>query len=660
MKKRGILIILAGMGLSVHADNPIISGQFTADPTARVFGGKMYVYPSHDIPSPIESLREWFCMADYHVFSSCNLVDWTDHGVIIDQQQVPWVDGESYTMWAPDCVEKNGRYYFYFPAQPKGEGRRGFNIGVAIADNPAGPFTPVATPMAGVSGIDPCVLVDDDGSGYIYWSGMGIRGARLADNMVELASEPELMEGLPEGFKEGPFAFKREGKCYLTFPWVRGGEGATETLAYCMSDNPLGPWEFKGLIMEEWPDGCWTNHHSLVEYGGEWYIFYHHNDFSPEFDKNRSARADKVTFLSDGTIALVKPTLRGIGVADARRPLHIDRYSDIASDGARIEYLNPERKFDGWKTVLQGKGAWVRYDDVDFKDHAPKVLKIKARSKKGGTVAVNLSDAGNADAGMVEIASTDEWKIFEAPISGATFNGRHGLCVKLVKGAPVEIDYIVYDSMPAEGGDWVKSSGTVDGTYFIRPSDDCSEVDSQGFIRRWLLLDPIDKPNRSNVVFTDSYLRDAFYQQYFPGQLTSVPKDGDTERVGDDTLMWRDLESTGYNVHLYRYATTNGNRKYGVLFWAVTVIDSPCDYHDVRLSVGSNSASMWWVNGEEVLLMSGDRRMVMDDACSARISLKKGRNVLRGAVINGPGMSSFCVRFLDENGHPLTGLKSCR
>ena len=113
-------------------------------------------------------------------------------------------------------------------------------------------------------------------------------------------------------------------------------------------------------------------------------------------------------------------------------------------------------------------------------------------------------------------------------------------------------------------------------------------------------------------------------------------------------------------MHLYRYATTNGNRRYGVLFWAVTVIDSPRDYRDVRLYVGSNSASMWWLNGEEVLLLSGDRRMVMDDACSQRINLKKGRNVLRGAVINGPGMSSFCVRFVDSDGLPITDLKSCR
>lgn len=96
--------------------NPVIRDQFTADPTARVFDGRLYLYPSHDIPSPIEKLREWFCMADYHVFSSDNLTDWTDHGVILSQERVPWVDSTSYSMWAPDCVRKDGNYYFYFPA----------------------------------------------------------------------------------------------------------------------------------------------------------------------------------------------------------------------------------------------------------------------------------------------------------------------------------------------------------------------------------------------------------------------------------------------------------------------------------------------------------------------------------------------------------------
>ena len=270
MKSNRLFALLAGLGfvVGIQAQNPIITGQFTADPTARVFEGKLYLYPSHDIPSPIERLKEWFCMADYHVFSSENLVDWTDHGMILSQENVPWVDSESYSMWAPDCVYKDGKYYFYFPASPKG--KKGFNVGVAIADKPYGPFKPLPEPIKGVGGIDPCVLLDTDGQAYLYWSGRGLNVAKLKDNMTELASEPVLVADVEDGFKEGPFAFKHNGKYYLTYPWVKD---KTECLAYAMSDNPMGPFEYKGIIMEQSPTGCWTNHHSLVEYKGQWYLF---------------------------------------------------------------------------------------------------------------------------------------------------------------------------------------------------------------------------------------------------------------------------------------------------------------------------------------------------------------------------------------------------
>lgn len=197
------------------------------------------------------------------------------------------------------------------------------------------------------------MLIDNDGTSYIYWSGMGIKGAKLDSDMMSLASEPVTIEGLPEGFKEGPFVFRRSDKYYLTFPWVREN---TETLAYAMGDSPLGPFTFKGVIMDEWPDGCWTNHHSIVEYNGQWYIFYHHNDYSPHFDKNRSARIDSLSFAHDGTINKVVPTLRGVGLTDARSRIQIDRYTDISKKGARIDYINPSDYFEGWKTVLKSRG----------------------------------------------------------------------------------------------------------------------------------------------------------------------------------------------------------------------------------------------------------------------------------------------------------------
>jgi hypothetical protein len=189
--------------------------------------------------------------------------------------------------------------------------------------------------------------------------------------------------------------------------------------------------------------------------------------------------------------------------------------------------------------------------------------------------------------------------------------------------------------------------------YFIRATKAKKTPDAEGFIQRWLLLEPINKPNRSNTVFTDSYIRTEFTKEYFPNQFTVLPKDGEKVKVGDQELTWHALESQDFNVKLYRFAYGLNKQLYGVVFWAVTVVNCPQEMKNVRMAVGSNSASMWWLNGQEAVILSGDRRMVMDDCVSTRLTLNKGKNIIRGAVINGPGMSDFCVRFLDEKGQPV-------
>lgn len=189
--------------------------------------------------------------------------------------------------------------------------------------------------------------------------------------------------------------------------------------------------------------------------------------------------------------------------------------------------------------------------------------------------------------------------------------------------------------------------------YMVPASGEAAVPDSDGFIGRWLLLEPISKPNRTNTVFTDSYIREVFGQTYFPGQLGHVlPKDG--SKVKKLKLRWHAMDSKLYNVKLFRFATNLAPEHYGVIFWAATVVNCEEDIPDVRMSVGSNSASMWWINGEEAVILSGDRRMVMDDCASELLTLRKGRNVIWGAVINGPGMSDFCVRFVNECGCPVT------
>lgn len=185
-----------------------------------------------------------------------------------------------------------------------------------------------------------------------------------------------------------------------------------------------------------------------------------------------------------------------------------------------------------------------------------------------------------------------------------------------------------------------------------------SAPDSRGFIRRWSLLEPITNTElRTNAIFNDSWLREEFGIDRFPEQRTIVPKDGQKVKLDKNTsLAWHWLDSKHYNVNLYRFAKGLGLRPTEAYFHAVTVITADEDM-TVRMAVGSNSASMWWVNGEEAILLSGDRRMVVDDCVSRKITLRKGKNVVRGVVINGPGMSDFCLRFLDGEGKPVTNLK---
>ena len=702
--KKLLCVILMGVPLLAVAQNPIIRDQFSADPTARVFNNKVYLYPSHDIKPPVGQRQDWFCMEDYHVFSSENLTDWTDHGVIVTQNKVPWVRPNSYSMWAPDCVEKNGKYYFYFPSAPQAGG--GFGIGVAIADRPEGPFIPEAENIKGVNGIDPCVLQASDGNAYLFW-GNG-RCAKLKPNMKELADdnpkskvkwgnrEMEMigvncLEGLPNRQAEGPFAFEANGWYYLTYPYVREN---TEVLGYAMSKNPMGPYEYKGLIMAEQPNGCWTNHHSIINYKGQWYLFYHHNYFSPNDDKRRSACIEKLFFNPDGTIQEVKQTIRGVGINKATEKIEIDRYSS-ASAGVTSELIDTVNTFRSYMATLPTKGSWLQYNDVDFSmiSDGYLIMSVKAAddtelciregSAKGKVIARHkltvrppeppAGGAGGPGGGMMMRFNRDQrnqWLTQTAKLDYIP-SGVTNLVITNEGEGALSVDYVRFKTRPK---------------YFTPvAANTTAQPDAEGFIHRWMLLEPITKPNSGNTVFTDSYLREHFNRDYFKGQQTIVPKDGQKVKAVfqqeqapagfgrgfgaqqqpqgpqvktvTQNLTWHALDSENMNVKLFRFAEKWGEEIYGVLFWAVTVIECDEDIENVRLAVGSNSASMWWLNGEETLLLSGDRRMVKDDAMSKRITLKKGRNILRGAVINGPGMSDFCVRFLDENGNPVKNYK---
>ena len=429
------LLAICLNSFSIRAQNPLILDQYTADPTARVFDGKLYVYPSHDILCTENKGRVgWFCMEDYHVFSSDNLTTWKDHGAILSQTEVAWADPSGYSMWAPDCVERDGKYYFYFPTKPKDA--KGFKIGVAISDSPEGPFVTQENPISGVDGIDPNVFIDADGQAYLYWSGGNIFVAKLKPNMTELASEPQVIANLPqEGLKEGPFVFERNGLYYLTYPHV---ENKTERLEYAMGPTPEGPFKVTGVIMDESPTGCWTNHQSIVNFKDQWYLFYHHNDLSPDFDKNRSIRADSLSFNRDGTIRKVQPTLRGIGINKATETIQLDRYSS-KSDSATIQFNDPETPFKGWHAVLSA-GDFIRYNQVDFESGRSEIL-LHVKSEGGAVLELSFADT-NQPITKLNIPDSTGWSSLDFELANPEV-GIHDLEIKVISGAAA-IDWIQF------------------------------------------------------------------------------------------------------------------------------------------------------------------------------------------------------------------------
>ena len=196
----------------------------------------------------------------------------------------------------------------------------------------------------------------------------------------------------------------------------------------------------------------------------------------------------------------------------------------------------------------------------------------------------------------------------------------------------------------------IAAAAQVPPVTLTRPASPAKAPDADGFIQRWLLLEPI-----GTTGLTDSAVQAAVKKEYFPNQFTVIPHDGEKVHVGEADLTWHAVDTRNYNVNLYHFAHALGKPTSDVLFWAVTIVNCPREMRGVRLAVGSNAASVWWLNGTEVIGIYGDRQTVIDDGVSKRLTLKQGPNIVRGAIINGGGATDFCARFLDEDDKPLKG-----
>ncbi len=321
--------------LPEFASEPLVTDNYTADPSAHVFEGKIYVYPSHDWDSgiPEDDTGAHFNMKDYHVYSMDSVGgEVTDHGVVLDVKDVPWASRQ---MWAPDAAEKNGKYYLYFPAKDENDI---FRIGVAVGDSPAGPFNPQPEPIAKSYSIDPAVYKDTDGKYYMYlggiWGGqlqryrnneyqgeadvypaddepaLSPKVALMSDDMLGFAEELKDVQILDKDgkpittgdnerrFFEAAWVHKYNDKYYFSY-----STGDTHNIAYAIGDSPYGPFTYQGVILE--PVLGWTNHHSIVEHNGEWYLFYHDSSLSGGKTYLRSMKVAKLEYNDDGTIKTI-------------------------------------------------------------------------------------------------------------------------------------------------------------------------------------------------------------------------------------------------------------------------------------------------------------------------------------------------------------------
>ena len=307
---------------------------YMADPSANVFGDRLYIYPSHDRDSgeAFDDDGGHFQMKDYHVLSLEDVMagEVTDHGMILDVAQVPWAEKQ---MWDNDVVEKDGKYYLIFSAK---DYNGVFHLGVAVADRPEGPFKPQADPIRGSYSIDPCVFKDDDGQIYVYFGGIWggqlqwykdnkalkceylpegdelpipSRVARMTDDVLQFAEAPRpvvildkngepLKAGDPHRFFEASWMHKHGGKYYFSY-----STGDSHYLCYATGDNPYGPFTYQGVLLD--PVVGWTTHHSIVKYKGEWFLFYH--DCVPSNDTTwlRSLKVQRLFYNEDGTIQKV-------------------------------------------------------------------------------------------------------------------------------------------------------------------------------------------------------------------------------------------------------------------------------------------------------------------------------------------------------------------
>lgn len=431
-----IVLLLLTISFDVVAQNPIIQTKYTADPAPLVYNDTVFLYSSHD-----EDDAFGFKMQDWLLYTSTDMVNWTDHGVIASLKDFKWVPYDN-GAWAPQCIERNGKFYLYCP-MPNGVG-----IGVLVADSPYGPFKdPIDKALIKNSShdIDPTVLIDDDGQAYIYWGNPELYYAKLNEDMVSITGEiqkmPEFVKerGKPDPFhyQEGPWVFKRNGKYYMAYASTCCPEG----IGYAMGTSPTGPWEFKGMIMDG-DQRSSGNHPGIIEYKGDYYVFgFNYAILKQTMSKHyerRSICLEKLTFNEDGTI--IKLPFWSKNVSSLAK---LDPYKKVEAETMAYSEGLQTKKIEEWERNVswnKGKlmaerivltsihnGDYFKVQDVDL-SKGSSAIDLCVASLYGGTIEIHVDKIDGPLLGIANISQSAEGDVYKTLTAKTNnINGVHDL-----------------------------------------------------------------------------------------------------------------------------------------------------------------------------------------------------------------------------------------
>lgn len=414
-KRHAVALWSLFAGCAALAENPIFTTAYTADPAARVLGGRVYVFTSEDPPDNTGPV-----IVKHRLYSSDDLCNWTDHGPVIQLKDVPWARE---FIWAPDWIKKGDTFYYFVPApQQKGGFRR---IGLMTAKTPTGPYVSMEQPMKldGDFGGDPAVFLDDDNTAYLYWSIKGkAKGGKLKADMTDVEGEVRTLEGVPRHM-EGCSVFKRNNIYYLTHVTTKPSK-RVQYLAYSMADHPLGPFRPQGHYAQM-AQGANNIHQSQIEFNGQWYVFYH--DTSLAYDSNpikrrRAVRLDKLEFNADGTIKPVvwtttgPPPLKNLNpyeplLAETGRPGNPEQTEWAKGEDQESPYL-----------VIEQEGTRLTYEQCDFGHYfgdTDALVEIRLKPLQKGRLRLHLDSLSAPPIAEGDFAPSAEWqklslKVFRA------------------------------------------------------------------------------------------------------------------------------------------------------------------------------------------------------------------------------------------------------